>query len=179
MTSQNDDAPGTPAILTPEVQQVVWFLGALVRVRASGDATAGSLDLLEHQGERGYSSPLHRHLAEEETFFVLDGEVRVEVGDEAHVAGPGAVAFLPRQLPHAFVVTSPQARFLTLYTPGVLTGSRSPSERPQMAPPRCHPTRYRPTRPPLRQWQVRTASRSWVRPQPRDTLRSREGGTTH
>ena len=118
MTFQNDDAPGTPAILTPEVQQAVWFLGALVRVRASGDATAGSLDILEHQGERGYGSPLHRHLAEEETFFVLDGEVRVEVGGEAHAAGPGAVAFLPRQLPHAFVVTSPQARFLTLHTPG-------------------------------------------------------------
>ena len=118
MTFQNDDAPGTPAILTPEVQQAVWFLGALVRVRASGDATAGSLDVLEHQGERGYSSPLHRHLAQEETFFVLDGELRVEVGGEAHATGPGAVAFLPRQLPHAFVVTSPQARFLTLHTPG-------------------------------------------------------------
>ena len=118
MTFQNDDAPGTPAILTPEVQQAVWFLGALVRVRASGEATAGSLDVLEHQGERGYSSPLHRHLAQEETFFVLDGELRVEVGGEAHAAGPGAVAFLPRQLPHAFVVTSPQARFLTLHTPG-------------------------------------------------------------
>ena len=118
MTFQNDDAPGTPAILTPEVQQAVWFLGALVHVRASGDATAGSLDVLEHQGERGYSSPLHRHLAEEETFFVLEREVRIEVGGEAHAAGPGAVAFLPRQLPHAFVVTSPQARFLTLHTPG-------------------------------------------------------------
>ena len=90
----------------------------LVRVRAGGDATAGRLDVLEHQGERGYASPLHRHLAQEETFFVLDGELRVEVGGEAHAAGPGAVAFLPRQLPHAFVVTSPQARFLTLHTPG-------------------------------------------------------------
>lgn len=49
---------------------------------------------------------------------MIDGEVRVEVGGEAHTAGPGAVAFLPRQLPHAFVVTSPQARFLTLHTPG-------------------------------------------------------------
>ena len=165
MTFQNDDAPGT-GILTPEVQQAVWFLGALVHVRASGDATAGSLDVLEHQGERGYSSPLHRHLAEEETFFVLDGEVRVEVGGEAHAAGPGAVAFLPRQLPHAFVVTSPQARFLTLHTPGALTGSRSPSERPQLERPRCHPKRSCPTRPPLRQWQVRMASRSGSAPTP-------------
>ena len=119
MTFENNaNAMSTPAILTPEVQQAVWFLGALVRVRASGDATAGRLDLLEHQAERGYASPVHRHLAEEETFLVLDGEVRVEVGGEPHAAGAGAVAFLPRQLPHAFVVTSPQARFLTLHTPG-------------------------------------------------------------
>jgi quercetin dioxygenase-like cupin family protein len=118
MTFQNDEVPGAPAVLTPEMQQVVWFLGALVRVRASGAATGGALDVLEHHGERGYGSPLHRHLAEEETFFVLDGEVRVEVENEAHVAGPGAVAFLPRQLPHAFVVTSPQAHFLTVHTPG-------------------------------------------------------------
>jgi len=119
MTFQkNDGAPGAPAILAPEVQQAVWFMGALVRVRASGENTAGCLDVLEHKGERGYSSPLHRHLAEEETFFVLDGELRVEVGGEAHASGPGAVAFLPRQLPHAFVVTSPQAWFLTVHTPG-------------------------------------------------------------
>jgi hypothetical protein len=91
MTFENNaNAMSTPAILTPEVQQAVWFLGALVRVRASGDATAGRLDLLEHQAERGYASPVHRHLAEEETFFVLDGEVRVEVGGEAHAAGAGA-----------------------------------------------------------------------------------------
>ena len=43
--------------------------------------------------------------------------MRVEVGGRAVSAGPGAAAFLPRQLPHAFVVTSPQARFVTLHTP--------------------------------------------------------------
>ena len=97
MTFQTDaDSPGTPAILTPDVQQAVWFLGALVQVRVDGDATARSLAVLEHQGERGYASPVHRHLADEETFFVLDGELRVEVGGQAHTAGAGAVAFLPR-----------------------------------------------------------------------------------
>lgn len=58
MTFHDHEASGTPAILTPEVQEAVWFLGALVRVRASGDVTGGTLDLLEHQGERGYGSPL-------------------------------------------------------------------------------------------------------------------------
>ena len=53
MTFQkNDGAPSTPAILAPQVQQAVWFMGALVRVRASGgERQTGCLDVLEHKGE--------------------------------------------------------------------------------------------------------------------------------
>ncbi|MDQ3887599.1 MAG: cupin domain-containing protein [Actinomycetota bacterium] len=109
--------PSASAFLTPEIQQAVWFLGALVRIRVGGDSTGGSLAVLEHYGERGYCSPLHRHEADEELFFVLEGQLRVEVDGQQHAAGPGAVAVLPRALPHAFVVTSPHARFLTFHTP--------------------------------------------------------------
>ena len=48
---------------------------------------------------------------------MLDGELRVLVGEEEHVAGPGTVAVLPRRLRHADAVTSATARFLTLHTP--------------------------------------------------------------
>ena len=135
--------PDVPAILMPEEQRAVWFLGALIRVRAGGSATGGQLAILEHAGQRGYSSPLHRHTADEETFLILDGELRVEVGGQAVKAGPGTAAVLPRQLPHAFVVTSPQARFLTLHTPAgfdeftLTAGSPalSPFEEPPDEPP--------------------------------------------
>jgi hypothetical protein len=40
-----------------------------------------------------------------------------DVHCEGSCAGAGAAAFLPRQLPHAIVVTSPQARYLTFHTP--------------------------------------------------------------
>jgi quercetin dioxygenase-like cupin family protein len=116
-TSDYSFAASTPSTLTPEEQKAVWFLGALIRVRTGGDATAGRLAILEHAGARGYSSPLHRHQADEETFLILAGDVRVEVGEQVLTAGPGTAAFLPRQLPRAFVVTSSQARFLTLHTP--------------------------------------------------------------
>jgi len=53
--------PDVPAILTPEEQRAVWFLGALIRVRAGGSATGGQLAILEHAGQRGYNSPLHLH----------------------------------------------------------------------------------------------------------------------
>jgi quercetin dioxygenase-like cupin family protein len=109
--------PTAPVVLTPEAQQAVWFLGALVRVRAGAADSAGAFSVLEHTGGRGYSSPLHTHRHDEETFLVLEGELRVEVDGASHSAGPGAAAVLPRALPHAFVVTSPQARFLTIHVP--------------------------------------------------------------
>ncbi len=116
-TSDDTFGASAPSMLRPEEQKAVWFLGALIRVRTGGDATTGRLAILEHAGPRGYSSPLHRHQADEETFFILDGDVRVEVAGQVLTAGPGTAAFLPRQLPHAFVVTSSQARFLTVHTP--------------------------------------------------------------
>jgi hypothetical protein len=89
MTFENNaNAMSTPATLTPEVQQAVSFLGALIRVRTGGDSTAGSLAVLEHQAEQGYASPVHRYLADDETFFV-----------------------------HGLVVTSPQALYLSVHTP--------------------------------------------------------------
>lgn len=90
----------------------------LVRIRARAADTAGAYALLEHSGERGYMSPLHLHESDEETFLVLEGTLRVEVGNEGRSVGAGALALLPRGLAHGFVVTSPQARFLTLHTPG-------------------------------------------------------------
>lgn len=109
--------PSGPAILTPDEQQAVWFLGALIRIRTGGSETGDQLAVLEHQGERGYNSPTHLHSHDDETFLVLEGELRVEVDGEARAVGVGAAAFLPRKLSHAFVVTSLQARFLTLHTP--------------------------------------------------------------
>jgi quercetin dioxygenase-like cupin family protein len=118
MTEQGPlHVPSVAAILTPEVQQAVWFLGALIHVRVGGDATGGALTVLEHQGDRGYNSPVHRHDADEETFLVLEGELLVEVDGQAYTVGAGAAAVLPRKLPHAFVVTSPEAVFLTIHTP--------------------------------------------------------------
>lgn len=111
-----DDAY-VPAIRTAEEQQAVWFIGMLVQIRLGGPATGGQLAILEHHGERGHGSPVHRHDADDETFFVLDGELRVEVDGESRTAGAGTVAFLPRRFSHAFVITSPEARYLTVHQP--------------------------------------------------------------
>ena len=100
----------SPVLTDPDTQTAVNFLGGLVRIRARAADTAGAYALLEHSGERGYMSPLHLHESDEETFLVLEGTLRVEVGNEVRSVGAGALALLPRGLAHGFVVTSPQAR---------------------------------------------------------------------
>jgi quercetin dioxygenase-like cupin family protein len=106
-----------PVLTDPDTQTAVNFLGGLIHLRAAAADTSGTFALLEHHGERGYNSPLHLHDNDEETFLVLDGELRVEVGAEVHAVGAGGLAILPRGIAHGFVVVSPSARFLTLHTP--------------------------------------------------------------
>ena len=104
-------------ISSPDAQAAIWFLGALAQVRVSGEQTSGAFALADHLARRGNASPVHVHDRDDETFFVLDGELRVFAGEEEHSAGPGTVAVLPRRLRHAYVVTSATARFLPLHTP--------------------------------------------------------------
>ena len=107
----------TPFISTPDVQDAVEFLGAVERIRVDGRHTAGELTVHDVQATRGHGSPMHRHLRASETFFVLDGELRVLVDDIDALAGAGTAAILPPGHTHGFVVTSPTARYLTLHTP--------------------------------------------------------------
>jgi mannose-6-phosphate isomerase-like protein (cupin superfamily) len=111
-------APVTGCVISgPDAQAAIWFLGALSQVRVSGEQTCGAFALADHLARRGNASPVHVHDRDDETFFVLDGELRVFAGEEEHTAGPGTLAVLPRRLRHAYVVTSVTARFLTLHTP--------------------------------------------------------------
>jgi quercetin dioxygenase-like cupin family protein len=104
-------------ISSPDTQAAIWFLGALSQVRLSGEQTGGAFSLRDNLARRGNASPVHVHDRDDETFFVLDGELRVLAGEDDDTAGPGTVAVLPRRLRHAYVVTSATARFLMLHAP--------------------------------------------------------------
>ncbi len=48
----------------------------------------------------GFSTGLHVHRVQEETFYVLQGECDWQVGDERVLAEPGTFLFLPPGVPH-------------------------------------------------------------------------------
>jgi quercetin dioxygenase-like cupin family protein len=108
--------PGS-VISSPDSQAAIWFLGTLSQVRLSGEQTGGAFSLTDNLARRGNASPVHVHDRDDETFLVLDGELRVSAGEDDYTAGPGTVVLLPRRLRHAYVVTSATARFLVLHAP--------------------------------------------------------------
>ena len=53
--------------------------------------------------------PLHVHRRDDETFYVLEGELTLFVPGEQIVLGPGQAALAPRDVPHAYRVESDEA----------------------------------------------------------------------
>ncbi len=117
-----------------------WFLNSRMVVRAGADTTGGAYGLVESWIPAGFSPPLHVHHREDEAFFVLEGRVRFRSGDEEVSGGAGTYVFLPRDVPHTFVVEGDGvAHMLTLLTPGggerfFLDAGRIP-EGPGLPPP--------------------------------------------
>jgi len=68
----------------------------------------------------GFSTGLHVHRVQEETFYVLEGECEWQVGDEQVRATPGTYLFLPPGVPHniANVSKKPARVLMTVSPPG-------------------------------------------------------------
>jgi uncharacterized RmlC-like cupin family protein len=64
---------------------------------------------------------MHRHLREDELWYVIEGDFRFKVGDAMLRASTGGLAFGPRGIPHAFQnVGDKPARLLVIATPSGL-----------------------------------------------------------
>lgn len=112
-----------PYALEREEGQAVWFLGALLIVKATGEQTGGAFGLTDHVLPAGWASPYHMHQNEDEAFYVVEGEMTFYVGDERVKAKSGTFVYGPRGVPHGFAVegTAP-ARMLLLNTPAGFEG---------------------------------------------------------
>ncbi|AZP22259.1 cupin domain-containing protein [Streptomyces aquilus] len=107
-----------PYVLANAEGEALWFLGNLVTVKAAGAQTRGRLTVAEFLNPAGFAPPLHRHLEEDEMFYVLSGTARFLCDGQELAAAPGDFVLLPRGLPHTFVVGSGEPlRCLQITTP--------------------------------------------------------------
>jgi quercetin dioxygenase-like cupin family protein len=66
----------------------------------------------------GWGPPLHIHPTQDEWFYLIDGQVLIQVGDQRVTLKPGDSVLGPRGLPHAFLAVGPSpAHLLITFTP--------------------------------------------------------------
>ncbi len=83
--------------------------------------TGGAFSLHSGTMAPGAGAPLHVHTREDETFYVLAGEVEAIAGDERQALRSGDCIFLPREVPHRLQnVSSEPAQVLMLIQPAGL-----------------------------------------------------------
>lgn len=96
------------------------FLNHLATVKVGAGDSASGMNAVEFAAPRGFGPPLHVHREEDELMYVIEGRVRLQLGDETVNADTGAMVSLPCGIPHTFQVVSETARLLT-----VASGRRS------------------------------------------------------
>lgn len=108
-----------PYALGKDEGSAIWFLGQLMFVKATIDTTRGAFGLIESVIPPGFATPYHVHHAEDESYYIVEGEATFVSDGKKLKAKPGAYVFGPREIPHGFRIegTAP-ARMLFLTTPG-------------------------------------------------------------
>ena len=77
-------------------------LGEPGRVKLSGGDTNNAVAMVHLTVPKLAGPPLHRHSREDEWFYVLDGEIVLQVDGQRFSAGAGTSAFAPRGTAHAY-----------------------------------------------------------------------------
>jgi quercetin dioxygenase-like cupin family protein len=93
-------------------------VGGPLTFKARGEQTNGALTAFENVIPCGQGPPLHTHANEDESWYVLAGELRFKLDGDIRRAPAGSFVFVPRGVPHCFqnIGTEP-ARILVMFTP--------------------------------------------------------------
>jgi quercetin dioxygenase-like cupin family protein len=99
--------------------RAVEWMGTQYKILLTPDQTGKNIGMFESLDQPGYGPPRHIHHQEDETFYVLTGDVEFWMKGCSTTHGPGDVVFIPRGVEHTFRISSETpARMLTIMTPG-------------------------------------------------------------
>jgi quercetin dioxygenase-like cupin family protein len=112
-----------------------WGPGDHYTFLVTGDESGGAYFAMEALVPPGGGPPPHIHTREDETFYLLAGQLEFLLGDEVVVAGPGDFVNVPRGTVHRFRNTGAEtARMILTFTPAGIerwfeeTLERAPNE---------------------------------------------------
>jgi quercetin dioxygenase-like cupin family protein len=106
-----------PFVRRKSLDNTYAYSGGTISILAGGEDTGGAFAMWEGTQRPGSEPPLHIREREDETFYILEGEVAVMVDGNVHGLTTGDTIFLPRGLPHTFRIKSSVAKVITIATP--------------------------------------------------------------
>ena len=109
----------TAAEVSSSSEQWYWYPFHNFTMKATGSETGNTTTwmLIENSPHQGV--PLHKHLYEDESFFVVSGNFEITIGDKTISGGSGTYAYGPRNVPHQWTnMGSGRGQLLNVYTPG-------------------------------------------------------------
>ncbi|HEX4311396.1 MAG TPA: cupin domain-containing protein [Acidobacteriaceae bacterium] len=86
--------------------------------KVPGQETGGNLFIVEHKNLMPGGPALHLHWNQEEWFYVMEGEVAFQVGEQRVTLHAGESVLAPRKVPHTFsAVGEKPGHMLIAFTP--------------------------------------------------------------
>ena len=100
-----------------------WGPGDRYTFLVTGEETGGAYFVMEAFVPPGGGPGPHIHTREDETFYVVEGEIEFLLGEELVVAGAGDFVNVPRGVVHRFQnVSGETARLVLTFTPAGIEG---------------------------------------------------------
>src|SRR5262249_50786623 len=95
-----------------------YFDVGIGSVCLSGADTGGAYCVLEVSAAPGVRVPRHTHTREDESYYVLSGELEIVVGDENFLLKAGDQLIAPRDIPHQIRNSGDtENNFLLMFSP--------------------------------------------------------------
>ena len=105
------------------MQEAYWGPGDMYTFLLTGEQSAGAMFAFDCIVAPGGGPPPHRHLAEDELFFVYGGAVDFRAGGEDRTIGVGESMFVPKGVAHAYTNNrEDNCLMLAIYTPAGMEG---------------------------------------------------------
>jgi quercetin dioxygenase-like cupin family protein len=94
--------------------------GGLHLWKLLAEDTDGAFFLFEDTMVKDKTTPLHLHPEAHEMTYVIEGEIELQADGNSSRVRSGGMSFVPKGVPHAFIVVSSEARLIGLQSPGAV-----------------------------------------------------------
>jgi len=104
-------------------QKEFVLAGVVMKQQLSGEETNGTFSLFENRSGGQSKTPIHVHANDDETLFIMEGEMKALIAGREQTIRAGESVFLPRGIPHQLMNTSGSpSHYILLCTPSGFEG---------------------------------------------------------